>query len=165
MINHNYVKLIFCYILNKKYDYISFQNEDSLLAHDNTPLEYNVGISEHLEELEDVKKFPTEILELSNVSPKHQTRKRPSISYTTQPVSDPLQSIEKKPKYENKDDLDSFGNYIAAALRTLSAKNCIQAQDEIQRILSKYKLRNLQDCRISSFQHTKQYSSQSDDDL
>ncbi|XP_073964852.1 uncharacterized protein isoform X2 [Choristoneura fumiferana] len=42
-----------------------------------------------------------------------------------------------------KDDLEAFGHYVATSLRKLSDNNIINAQDEIQAILSRYKVRNL----------------------
>ncbi|KAI8441712.1 hypothetical protein MSG28_015244 [Choristoneura fumiferana] len=38
-----------------------------------------------------------------------------------------------------KDDLEAFGHYVATSLRKLSDNNIINAQDEIQAILSRYK--------------------------
>uniref|UniRef100_A0A2A4J324 MADF domain-containing protein n=1 Tax=Heliothis virescens TaxID=7102 RepID=A0A2A4J324_HELVI len=65
--------------------------------------------------------------------------KRPSYVDLAAPK---LTHIEKRAK-EERDEFYNFGVYVAASLRKLSAKNGIHAQDGIQRILSKYKLRDL----------------------
>lgn len=59
---------------------------------------------------------------------------------------DRLDDIGKRARLEsNDDDIEKFGKYIASSLRTLKRRNCIMAQDEIQSILSKYKVRELED--------------------
>lgn len=51
---------------------------------------------------------------------------------------------EKDTRFKRyKDDLEAFGHYVATSLRKLSDNNVINAQDEIQAILSRYKVRNL----------------------
>lgn len=57
-----------------------------------------------------------------------------------------LDNIEKRARLAKKDDdLDNFGKYVASSLRILNTENCIHAQDEIQAILSKYKLQDLRE--------------------
>lgn len=52
----------------------------------------------------------------------------------------------KRARLEKKDDdLDNFGKYVASSLRILNTVNSIHAQDEIQAILSKYKLLDLKE--------------------
>lgn len=76
-----------------------------------------------------------------------------------------LDNIEKRARIEKTDDdLDNFGKYVASSLRILNTKNSIHAQDEIQMILSKYKLRDLQERTNSTPMPESPYSKQSCED-
>ncbi|CAH0718984.1 unnamed protein product, partial [Brenthis ino] len=124
---------------------------------DNNTFQYNI---ENSEDVEDIKYFTTPV-EIPSASPEFRTIKRPSISNYAHPSYDTL-DVEKRAKLENRDDdLDCFGKYVTSSLRTLNTKNCILAQDEIQSVLSRYKIRNLYKRRNST--HRKESCSSDSD--
>ncbi|KAJ0170011.1 hypothetical protein K1T71_014617 [Dendrolimus kikuchii] len=61
---------------------------------------------------------------------------------------------KKNKKHGGDDELAAFGNYVVANLRILNQKSCIHAQDDIQAVLSKYKLKNLRDSQASSIRQS-----------
>lgn len=78
--------------------------------------------------------------------------KKPKITPGyTESISKKLENIEKRAKLgKRNDELNNFGKYVASSLQTLNFKNSIHAQDEIQAILSKYKLRELEESESST---------------
>ncbi|CAK1604544.1 unnamed protein product [Parnassius mnemosyne] len=90
-------------------------------------------INSNIQVVDDVLPFPM---------PKKTTKKAGYI----ESALDKLDNIEKRARLEKKDDdLDNFGKYVAYSLRILNTENSIHAQDEIQAILSKYKLQDLRE--------------------
>lgn len=61
-----------------------------------------------------------------------------------------------------EDEMDKFGSYIAASLRKLKTISSVQAQGEIQNILSKYRLQDI--TAGSTLSSSSSTSMQSDDD-
>ncbi|KPI96375.1 hypothetical protein RR46_12405 [Papilio xuthus] len=76
-----------------------------------------------------------------------------------------LEHIEKSARLNKEDnELDNFGKYVSSSLQRLSTKNIIHAQDEIQAILSKYKLQELNESQNSTPTPESSYSKQSSED-
>lgn len=85
------------------------------------------------------------LIDIVDLTPRPtQTKKARTKTLDIDSAIDRLDAIDKRSR-QNEDDLDMFGKYVASSLRKLNEKNVIFAQDEIQTILSKYKLRNLKD--------------------
>lgn len=73
--------------------------------------------------------------------PKRPTKK---TSGYIQSALNKLDTIEKRARLEKNDDkFENFGKYVSSSLPILNTDNRVHAQDEIQAILSKYKLRDL----------------------
>ncbi|XP_045538547.1 uncharacterized protein LOC123722087 [Papilio machaon] len=91
-------------------------------------------------------------------------RRKKSHGYK-ETASKTLKNIKKRARLDKKDnELDNFGKYVASSLRRLCTKNIIHAQDEIQAILSKYKLQELNESLNSTPTPESLYSKQSSED-
>ncbi|XP_075980741.1 uncharacterized protein LOC142979597 [Anticarsia gemmatalis] len=79
-----------------------------------------------------------QVLHAPSPMPKKTTKK---TSGYIESALNKLDNIEKRTRLEKTDDdLDNFGKYVASSLRILNTENSIHAQDEIQAVLSKFKL-------------------------
>ncbi|XP_013181313.1 PREDICTED: uncharacterized protein LOC106127679 isoform X1 [Papilio xuthus] len=108
------------------------------------PLEYFIdnSVFEHLEQSEDTTHGDSNVV----ASPAEPRRKRSRISKLSTIVSNVEEMQYDVPKTKIKteeDEFDVFGKHVAKQLRELSLKQAILGQDEIQRVITKCRLRDL----------------------
>ncbi|XP_075970032.1 uncharacterized protein LOC142986619 [Anticarsia gemmatalis] len=98
-------------------------------------------VFEYIDNTENNPNIPNsdvQVLHAPSPMPKKTTKK---TSGYIESALNKLDNIEKRARLEKTDDdLDNFGKYVASSLRILNTENSIHAQDEIQAVLSKFKL-------------------------
>ncbi|KPJ06808.1 hypothetical protein RR48_11855 [Papilio machaon] len=106
------------------------------------PLEYFIdnSVFEHLEQSEDTTHGDSNVV----APPAEPRRKRSRISKLSTIVRNVEEMQYDLPKLKtDEDEFDVFGKHVAKQLRELSTKQAILGQDEIQRVITKCRLRDL----------------------
>ncbi|XP_076034871.1 uncharacterized protein LOC143021336 [Oratosquilla oratoria] len=115
--------------------------EDDRLSECDVKDDYSTQHYQHSPQSENVEGKSTKIVSVQKTT----TRKRISeISSAIEELKELNRSINN-PKQVNA-ECESFAKYVAVHLEKLSPENCILAQDEIHRILTKYRLAEITSC-------------------